>query len=102
MPATGSGTVGQAPSYRAIADDLRLRLIVENIDSRPLPGQVICPDTPGEEFQARWQKVPVGNGPPPWPWSVLPGGGSSGASTCHCASVSDDGYTGHETGPAPS
>ncbi len=45
-------------SYRALADDLRLRLVVQNIDYGSLPGQVICPDTPGEEFQARWRQVP--------------------------------------------
>jgi hypothetical protein len=45
-------------TYRAMADDLRLRLVVQNIDYGSLPGQVICPDIPGEEFQVRWQKVP--------------------------------------------
>ena len=45
-------------SYRAMADDLRLRLVVKNIDYRSLPGEVLCPDMPGEEFEIRWQQIP--------------------------------------------
>lgn len=57
-------------SYRAMADDLRLRLIVQNIDYRSLPGQVICPDIPRTGGCCRHWTTSTSSGranPSPWP-----------------------------------
>jgi hypothetical protein len=41
-------------SYRAMAENLQRGLMVQHLDYDSLPGQVICPDSSGEQFQARW------------------------------------------------
>ena len=45
-------------SYRAMAEDQQLRLMVQHLDYDALTAQVICPDSSGEQFQARWQTIP--------------------------------------------
>ena len=49
---------GLTMSYREMARDARLGLMVQHINFAALKGRVICPDCSGEEFEARWRTIP--------------------------------------------